>query len=308
MHAIDPGFIGAAALVSAKLLGIPTVASYHLSLSRAARDYGLGFLEKPIRALRIWGFNAVDHALAPSKSAKAHLHKQGVQRVGWWRRGVNAQQFHPRFRSIEMRTRLSNGNPQDVLLLFVGRLAPEKRLHLLRPILERIPNTRLAIIGDGPARSSLEALFHGMPVTFTGYLRGEALASAYSSADVFIFPSAHESFGLVLAEAIASGLPVISSRVGGAEDVILHGETGYIFDVEDIDCLHNYVHILATEHQKRQDMGAQARLFAETLTWPEIMCDLIYFYEDVLREKGRDPGFSHPDRPLSSMLEPKPGT
>lgn len=305
VHAIDPGFIGAGALISAKLLNIPTVGSYHLSLSRAARDYGLGFLEKPIRGLRVWGFNAVDHALAPSRSAKSHLRSHGVRRVGWWRRGVDAQQFHPRFRSVEMRTRLSNGNPQDVLLLYVGRLAPEKRLHLLYPVLGRVPNTRLALIGDGPARQSLEALFRGMPVTFTGYLHDEELAAAYASADIFVFTSAHESFGLVLAEAIASGLPVISSRVGGAEDVILHGETGYIFDVEDVACLHKYVCVLAKDRQKRQAMGNRARSFAETLAWPEIMHDLIYFYEDILREKGRDPGFSPPDRPPSTMLEPK---
>jgi glycosyltransferase involved in cell wall biosynthesis len=306
VHAIDPGFIGAGALISAKLLQIPTVASYHLSLSRAAKDYGLGILEKPIRKLRIWEFNAVDHALAPSRSAQTHLHVHGVRRVGFWRRGVDSQRFHPRFKNSDMRTYLSDGHPQDVLLLYVGRLAPEKRLHLLRPVLEQNPNVRLALVGDGPSRASLEALFMGMPVNFTGYLRGEDLAAAYASADVFVFTSAHESFGLVLAEAIASGLPVISSRVGGAEDIILHGETGYVFDVEDITCLEEYVHILATDNEKRHTMGRRARRFAETLDWGEIMRDLIYFYEDILREKGRITDFSPSNRPRSSMLEPRP--
>jgi len=306
LHAIDPGFIGAGALISAKFLRIPTVASYHLSLSRAAKDYGLGLLARPIRRLRVWGFNAVDHALAPSRSAQAQLRTYGVRRVGWWRRGVDSQQFHPRFRNAEMRTRLSDGNPEEVLLLYVGRLAPEKRLHLLHPVLEQNPNTHLALIGDGPARQSLVALFAGMPVTFTGYLRGDDLAAAYASADAFVFTSAHESFGLVLAEAIASGLPVLSSRVGGAEDIILHGETGYIFDVEDVASLQEYIHILVTDHEKRQAMGSRARRFAETLAWPEIMSDLIYFYEDILREKGQETEFSPSDRFQSTMLEPRP--
>lgn len=304
VHAIDPGFIGAGALLSAKYLGIPTVASYHLSLSRAAKDYGLRFLEKPIRTLRIWGFNAVDHALAPSRQAQNLLRSRGVRRVGWWRRGVDCERFHPRYRNAEMRQRLTDGHPNDVVLLYVGRLAPEKRLHLLKPLLERISGTRLALIGDGPHRGYLEELFAGLPVIFMGYCQGEELAAAYASADIFAFTSSHESFGLVLAEAIASGLPVVSSRVGGAEDIIQHGETGYIFDVDQIDRLEEYVCELATKEEKREQMGQQARQFAETLKWDEIMRELSYFYEDIIREKGGDPRFSTHHRRKSALLEP----
>ena len=306
VHAIDPGFIGAAALLSAKYLGIPTVASYHLSLSKAARDYGLGFLEKPIRAVRIWGFNAVDHALAPSRRAQALLRSCGVRRVGWWQRGVDSERFHPKYRNADMRQRLTGGHPDEVLLLYVGRLAPEKRLDLLKPILESTPGTRLALIGDGPHRPYLERFFNGLPVVFTGYYQGEELASAYASADIFVFPSLHESFGLVLAEALASGIPVVSARVGGAEDVIQHGETGYIFDVSDTDSFKAYVQLLAANHQQRRQMGEKARRFAETLSWDEMMCELIYFYEDIIHEKGHNPNFSPGSRRKSALLEPHP--
>ncbi len=306
VHAIDPGFVGAAALLSAKLLRVSTVASYHLSLSRAARDYGLGILENPIRAIRIWGFNAVDHALAPSRHAQNLLRARGVRRVGWWRRGVDCEQFHPRFRSAEMRQRLTDGRPADTLLLYVGRLAPEKRLNLLKPVLEHIPGIRLAIIGDGPHRGYLEELFAGLPVVFTGYYRGEELAAAYASADIFVFTSLHESFGLVLAEAIASGLPVVATRVGGAEDVVQHGETGYIFDVDQTDRLEDYIYMLATDDASRRQMGQQARQFAETLRWQEIMRELVYFYEDVIRERGGDPGITSLHRRKSTLLEPDP--
>jgi len=306
VHAIDPGFIGLAALLSAKHLRIPTVASYHLSLSNAAKDYGLGLLEKPIRATRIWGFNAVDHALAPSRQAQRSLQSEGVRRVGWWRRGVDFKQFHPKFRSSEMRARLAQEHPEHTLLLYVGRLAPEKRLHLLKPILETIPGTHLALVGDGPHRKHLQQLFAEMPVTFTGYLTGKELAAAYASADIFVFPSHHESFGLVLAEALASGIPVVSSRVGGAEDVIHHNETGYIFDTDDISRFRHYVCTLVTDREKREQMGAKARKFAETLGWDAIMRDLIHFYEDILLEQGWDPGISSRSRPASPMLQPKP--
>jgi glycosyltransferase involved in cell wall biosynthesis len=305
VHAIDPGFIGLAALLSAKYLRLPTVASYHLSLSKAAKDYGLGLLEKPIRATRIWGFKAVDHVLAPSRQAQKLLYSRGIRRVGWWRRGVDFEQFHSGFRNGEMRIRLTQGHPENIILLYVGRLAPEKRLHLLKPLLETIPRTHLALIGDGPHRGFLEQLFTGMPVTFTGYLNGMELAEAYASADVFVFPSRHESFGLVLAEAIASGLPVVSSRVGGAEDVIQHGETGYIFDVDDFHGLREHVWALVADCERRRAMGIKARKVAETLGWDAIMRDLIYFYEDLMREKGYNPRFSPLTRPASPMLQPK---
>jgi glycosyltransferase involved in cell wall biosynthesis len=306
VHAIDPGFIGMAALLSAKYLRVPTVASYHLSLSKAAKDYGVGFMEQPIRAARIWGFNAVDHALAPSRQAQELLKSRGVRRVGWWRRGVNVEQFHPQHRSRKMRQKLTQGHADDTILIYVGRLAPEKRIHLLKPLLETIPRTRLALVGDGPQRRLLEQNFAGMPVTFTGYLNGDELAAAYASADIFVFTSHHESFGLVLAEAIASGLPVVSSRVGGAEDVIQHGETGYVFDVDDLYQFREYVCALVADGEKRRQMGTKARKFSETLVWEDIMRDLSHFYEDIIRERGHDPGFSPLSRPVSPMLVPKP--
>jgi glycosyltransferase involved in cell wall biosynthesis len=305
VHAIDPGFIGVGALISAKYLRLPTIASYHLSMSRAARDYGLGFLSSPIRRIRLWGFNEVDHALAPSRRAQRMLQENGVRRVGWWRRGVDAQRFHPRFRSNEMRNLLSDSHPEKVILLYVGRIAPEKCLHHLKQVLEEIPNTHLALIGGGPQQAELELLFKGLPVTFAGYLQGEQLSAAYASADIFAFTSAHESFGLVLAEAIASGIPVVSSRVGGAEDIIQHGETGYIFDVDDAQGFKSYIAVLATNPQVRKDMGERARQFAETLNWDEMMQELIYFYEDILREKGRNPGLSPINRPKSALLQPR---
>jgi glycosyltransferase involved in cell wall biosynthesis len=205
-----------------------------------------------------------------------------------------------------MRQRLTDGHPDNVLLLYVGRLAPEKRLHLLKPLLERVSGTRLALIGDGPHRGYLEELFTGLPVVFAGYCQGEELAAAYASSDIFVFTSSHESFGLVLAEAIASGLPVLSSRVGGAEDIIRHGETGYIFDVDNPGRLEEYVHELVANPEKRRQMGQQARRYSESLKWDEIMRELIYFYEDIIREKGGDPRFSAHDRRKSTLLEPAP--
>ena len=105
-----------------------------------------------------------------------------------WSRGVDTQRFHPRPRDLQMRTRLSGGQPEKNLLLYAGRLAPEKQVETLLPVLQSRPHLRLALVGDGPARGKLESLFADTGAVFTGYLRGTDLSQAYASADCFVFP------------------------------------------------------------------------------------------------------------------------
>ncbi len=256
--------------------------------------------------MRVWGFNFVDFALAPSKVARRRLLQHGVHRVGHWRRGVDSQKFNPKFRSQAMREKLSNGNPDSVILLYVGRLSPEKHVHHLKTVLENNPNTCLALVGRGPKEDELRELFRDLPVNFIGYLTGEELSAAYASADIFMFTSSHEAFGLVLGEAIASGLPVVTTRVGGAEDVVEHGESGFIVEVNDALQMAKYVHVLAQDSERRIEMGQRARNIAESLQWDDMMRELIYFYEDVVRTaKGRDPGLSPRERPVSPLFVAK---
>ena len=106
-----------------------------------------------------------------------------------WSRGVDTQRFHPRHRDLQMRTRLSGDQPEKNLLLYAGRLAPEKQVETLLPVLQSRPHLRLALVGDGPARGKLESLFADTGTVFTGYLRGTDLSQAYASADCFVFPS-----------------------------------------------------------------------------------------------------------------------
>lgn len=97
-----------------------------------------------------------------------------------------------------MRRRLCGGiDHEGPLLVYVGRLGAEKNLDFLRQVLPRVPNARLALVGDGPARGVLEGVFEGTPTVFAGMLRGEALSQAYASADVFVMPSESETLGIV---------------------------------------------------------------------------------------------------------------
>ena len=286
-HFIHPTLVGTGGMVIAKRLSIPTLASFHLDLANMTRYLGIGFLEPLVWWYTRTNFNAADYALAPSRLVQQDMIQHGVRNVGLWRRGVDADKFHPRHYSLEMRRQLSDGHPDDTILLYVGRLSNEKRIDTLKHVLERVPCTRLAIVGDGPARDDLERHFAGTPTRFMGYLQGETLWSAFASADIFTFPSAMETFGLVLIEAMASGLPVVTSRVGGVDDMVRPGVNGYVFNVGDVRGMIDGVRAVMSGPRKRQIMGRNARLFAETQSWPVMMDELIACYEDLIT--GRMP-------------------
>jgi glycosyltransferase involved in cell wall biosynthesis len=186
-----------------------------------------------------------------------------------------------------MRDRLSDGCPSERLLLYVGRLSSEKRLGDLRAVLESLPGTRLALVGDGPQRAELADVFAGLPVHFAGYLGGVALAAAYASADAFVFPSSLESFGLVLLEAMASGLPVIAARVGGVGEIVQEGINGYIFAVGDVAGLVEGVRAALHEPAHTRQLGTAARAYAETQSWVVILDGLIDLYAELIdRRRG----------------------
>ncbi|RMG81420.1 MAG: glycosyltransferase family 1 protein [Chloroflexi bacterium] len=287
VHLIHPAFIGTFGLLMAKRLGVPTLASFHLDIARITQHFNigplsLGFLQPITNFYTRVVFNAADYTLAPSKLIQRDMLDIGIQKVGLWRRGVDAGKFHPRHASAEMRAALSDGHPDETLLLYVGRLSNEKQIDHIKPVLEAVPNTRLAIVGDGPAREDLEAYFDGTPTKFMGYLKGEALYSAYASADIFVFPSAMETFGLVVTEAMAAGLPVVASRVGGIPDVVQEGVTGYTFESGDIDALIDGVRRIATSRARIKQMGQAARAFAETQSWPAMMDEVIDLYAELI--------------------------
>ncbi len=284
-HYIHPVLIGVPGMMMARVLNIPTVASFHLDLARLVHHYNLGILEPLTDTLTRTVFNAADHSLAPSNLILRDMQRIGVKRVGLWKRGVDAEKFNPRYRTDDMRQHLSDGNPDDTLLIYVGRLSSEKQIDQLKPILEQVPGTRLAIVGHGPAREELEAHFAGTPTKFVGYLKGEALSQAYASADMFVFPSSMETFGLVVVEAMAAGLPVVASRVGGVRDVVSEGVTGYTFDVDDIEALIDGVRKIAVSREHIAHMGRAARAFAETQSWDAMMDEVVDLYQQLIDQR-----------------------
>jgi glycosyltransferase involved in cell wall biosynthesis len=195
------------------------------------------------------------------------LKAQGFKRLAVWTGGVDIDRFHPDNASAEMRKRLSAGEPEKPLILFVSRLSREKRVDWLLPIARQIPGIRLAIVGDGPARSQLQKQFAGTPTVFTGYLRGAELATAFASGDIFAFTGAEETFGNVVAEAMASELAVVAPHSGGVVDLVEDGVTGLLYTPEGHAKFLACVAGLAQDLERAKRMGQAGQKKARLYAW-----------------------------------------
>ena len=230
LHLFEPSLLGIGGIYYAQVLHIPLVISYHTNLPAYLHYYKLGFLQTGTWKLMRIRHGRADLNLCTSTQMMEELAQHNIDRLALWDRAVDAGRFHPSKRSDAMRSTLTAGEPQKPLLLYVGRLSAEKDIGSLRDVLEAIPDLRLAIIGDGPMRHELEKHFRHTPTYFAGYMRGEPLAAAFASADLFVMPSQTETLGLVLLEAMASGCPVVACRAGGIPDAVEDGVTGFLFD------------------------------------------------------------------------------
>lgn len=279
VHAAQPLLLASSGAYAAKRQRIPLVASYHTHLPRYLDLYrAWSWGKRPV-----WWQIKRNHALADvnlatSETMKQELTEQGIHNLHVVRRGVDTDTFHPRFASRQMRERLTQGHPEKKLLVFVGRLAAEKEIHRLRPLMNRRDDVALAIVGDGPFRGELEQMFAGTSTVFPGFMEGEELASAFASADAFVFPSVTETLGLVILEGMASGLPVVAARSGPTLEQVTDGENGLLFDSGDEASLDHAIHRLA-DADLRTRIRTAARAEAEKYSWENASDDLLRYYE-----------------------------
>jgi len=180
--------------------------------------------------------NRADLILATSPQLATQLEELGCRgasgSVGVWRKGIDTNIFNPKWAEGEaadaMRTRLTDGDPDAPLLLYVGRLGAEKNVDLLTQVLDLMPEARLAIVGAGPHEDALREAFAGKRAHFAGLMTGEDLSRAYACADVFCMPSESETLGFVVLEAMASGTPAVAARAGGIPNLVEDGKTSFL--------------------------------------------------------------------------------
>ncbi|GFR39619.1 hypothetical protein Agub_g83 [Astrephomene gubernaculifera] len=274
IHCSSPGVMVFAAKLYAWLLRAPIVLSYHTHVPSYLPRYGISWLVPAM-----WGFLRLLHATAhltltvSPAMVEELLANKAVERreqIQVWKKGVDSDTFHPRFRCDAMRSRLTAGRPERPVLVYVGRLGFEKNLFFLRRLLDRNPGVSLAFVGDGPARAELQTAFQGTPTTFLGMLHGEDLSSAYASSDVFVMPSESETLGFVVLEAMAAQLPVVAVRAGGIPDIIRpedNGVTGFLYEPGDEERAAELVGQLAADLELRARVGARARQEVAKWDW-----------------------------------------
>jgi glycosyltransferase involved in cell wall biosynthesis len=263
------------------------VASYHTHLPKYLEHYGMGMLEPLLWELLKAAHNQAVLNLCTSTAMVQELSDKGIQHTALWQRGVDTELFRPELRSPAMRERLLNGRSDTgQLLLYIGRLSAEKQIERIRPVLDAMPDARLALVGDGPYRQQLESLFAGSATHFVGYLAGEELASAYASGDAFLFPSSTETLGLVLLEAMAAGCPCVAANRGGIPDIVSDGINGCLYEPDGPDggagSLTAATQRLLADRSQHQQLRLAARSEAERWGWAGATEQLRGYYRQVL--------------------------
>jgi glycosyltransferase involved in cell wall biosynthesis len=285
VHVATPGPVGFCGLLVARLLGIPLVGSYHTELG----PYALHLTRDALVAEAIdvyvdWFYRQCATVLAPTRAVATVLIARGYPQVGVWGRGVDAGLFGPDRRKEELRRELL-GPDGRILLLSVGRLSAEKRIGVLLDAFALVTrerrDVRLVVAGDGPSRHELE---HTAPAgtRFVGELTGDRLAELYASADVFCFPSTTDTFGQVLLEAGASGLPVVAADAGGAGELVVSGRTGLLVAPESSQLFARALLQLLAEPELRNRLAQGGLEAALGRTWPTAISDLAEVYRGLL--------------------------
>jgi glycosyltransferase involved in cell wall biosynthesis len=285
IHAVCPTLLGWAGVLHARLRGLPLVCSYHTHVARYAHYYHLGFAERPVWALIRRAHRQAHVNLAASEESRDELQAHGVRDVGVWRGGVDLGLFHPREASAEMRARLTGGHPERRLCIYVGRLAAEKGVDRLLPLAVAGGDQHVALVGDGPAKAELEQAFAGAQATFPGRLRGRELAAAYASADVFVFPSTTDTLGLVMLEAMASGLPVVAAHSPASRSLLDRAPAGGLFEPGDAEGLVATVRRWVGAPLDRRYLAEEAR--RTVTTWGSATSELLNEYERAIVLAGR---------------------
>ncbi|HXF31738.1 MAG TPA: glycosyltransferase [Solirubrobacterales bacterium] len=279
VHVTAPGPAGIAATLLGRITGVPLLASYHTELATYAGLRADGMLEAVARAGLGAFYGAPARVLSPSPAADGSLAELGIEgtRVGRWERGVDVERFDPAKADHD-------AYPGEIKVLYAGRLSREKGVDLLAESFLRAheadPRLHLLLAGGGPEESELRTRL-GDAATFLGWLGGDDLAVAYASADVFLFCSVTDTYGQVILEAGASGLPVIAIAEGGPAALVENRHTGLLCR-PDADHVAGSLLQLAASPELRTKLGSAGVRGARARSWERSMSQLAAGYRLAL--------------------------
>jgi phosphatidylinositol alpha 1,6-mannosyltransferase len=291
VHVATEFGVGLAGRSVSRSLGVPMVTSYHTSFASYAQYYRLGLLARPGWRYLRWFHRAGARTFCPTQAIVREVEAQGFTNCAVWSRGVDVQRFSPQHRDASLRETM--GVDDDVLVVgYVGRLAAEKGLGTALDAMHIAAQARpgrvaFMVVGDGPFESQMHARTPE-PRWLPGALHGPSLSAAYASADVFLFPSTTDTFGNVLLEAMASGLPIIGADVGPTRELV--GDSrGWLVERDRADALAAAIIACVDDPASRRERAARAREFAERSTWDRVWDGLIADYLRVHRPVSSTP-------------------
>lgn len=281
VHVVTEGPLGWSAVSVARRLGIPVTSGFHTNFDRYSVHYGIGWMRPAVAAYLRTLHRRTRATMVPTEALAADLAGEGIGGVRVVGRGVDTALFLPQRRSAELRAdwAVEGDGPA---CLYVGRLAPEKNLALVEKTFAAIqvwhPQARMVWVGDGPSakRLAVEHPDHH----FAGMRIGEDLAAHYASADLFLFPSLTETYGNVVAEAMASGLPVVAYRSAAAAELIQPRQNGCVASPGDERAYVDEALWMLEDEARRRRLAAEARAAMLPRNWESVVAS----FERVARE------------------------
>ncbi|MFO7877223.1 MAG: glycosyltransferase [Desulfovermiculus sp.] len=301
IHAETPGAMGLTALAVARLLGLPFQGTYHTSLPQTVRAVtGDSHMEGLVWKYVTWFYGQMDLISVPSTATADELASKGLPRgkMVVHQSGINTSDFHPAKRNGYFQTHYNVPEP-STKLIYVGRISKEKNLQVLETIMRTMSQVRdnvcLIVVGEGPYLTEIQNTCRDLPVLFTGYLRGDDLAQAYASSDIFVFPSTVDTMGSAVIEAQASGLPVIVTDQGGPRENMVDGETGIVVPADDqmADGFVQAILRLCDNPDLTTEMRQKARNFAQKFSSRD---SFLSFWNTFCRKDGPRDGQIQPER------------
>lgn len=284
IHLATPDSLGLSAMKWAQANKVQVVSSYHTHFISYFKYYKLDMIEFLAWRYLNWFYKQSAHVYVPSQSMIEELLREGIEAdMKIWARGVDTELFNPNKRDMDWR-RSVGFNDDEIVVTFVSRLVWEKELGTFVESVKRVQQknkkVRALIVGDGPVRSEVEEMLP--QAHFAGFVKGEDLARAYASSDVFNFPSHTETFGNVTLEAMASGLPCLVADAIGSKSLVEDGKNGFWAEQESVKDFTLKLEQMVSDPVLLKEMGEHSRKRALSFEWSAINSNLVNNYKKAL--------------------------